>query len=167
MADKVPAEKRVMVVRTIPVEQMDSVLAACQKRWPEKEVFVVTDFAGNSEMMADSRVSDTIVPSKLTEGFRGVWATHERAEILVIPVTNGNGVGFANAMNFLRKVYARQWYLASYASELQPVSPSTLRSRVRMESVFRILCMPFAWAIAQVFTSFEPEPSSTRSVPNA
>ena len=157
MAQKIPVEKKVMVVRTLPVEQMDTVLATCRQRWPETEIVVVTDFTGNPEMMADSRVSDTIVPNNLTDGFRGVWATRERAEVLVIPVNNGNGVGFANAMNFMRKVCARQWFLASYASELRPVSPSSVCSRVRTESIFRALCIPFAWMITQVLTSFEPE----------
>ncbi|MGB0372276.1 MAG: hypothetical protein ACPGN3_13165 [Opitutales bacterium] len=156
MASKRPIEKTVFVVRSVAVENMDGALEACRKRWPEKELVAITDFECHPELVADSRISDAIVPNELSNGFRGAWLTNEQAEVVVVPVANRNGVGYANVFKFMKGVKAREWYLAQRGGTLKRVDFSTILRQVRIEWWSRILLVPVSYVLTFFMTRREP-----------
>ena len=160
MAEKQNSAQKVLLIRSVAVEKMDGALDACSLRWPDKEIVVITDFAGHPELMADSRVSDALVPNELANGFQGVWDTQEEVEAVVIPVGNENGVGYAKVFRFVSRVRAQEWYLASRATELKRVQFSTILKRVRVEWWARVLLLPVSYVISRMLTFRQPKPVS-------
>ena len=158
MTKKRSVENTILVARSLPVEEMDAVLDSCCEKWPEKDIVVISDILTQAEMFADSRVKEVIFPNELSEGFRGVWNTREKADVLVVPVGNRTGAGYARMFRFLKRVSVREYYIASHRSDLQRIRSDAVTWRIYTEQMLRYICAPLGFLGALLYLSREPGP---------
>ena len=129
--------RHVLVVRTVSVEKLSGVLDSCRLRWPENPIAVLTNPGREGELSLDERIDRVVSQPASSSGFSSPVQYGGEVEALVVPVANRFGSGYANVLKACRFIPANARFIASYAHELQEVSPLLWSFRWRWESVLQ------------------------------
>lgn len=134
----------ILIFRTVSIERMDAVLAACRLRWPDTPIAVLSTPGRRAELLADSRVAEVIPIELGADGFPPRLRLDRSFAAVVVPLGNHEGSGYANVLSAARRCRARGHFLAAYGSELREVSRGALWRRVALETALLALARPFA-----------------------
>jgi hypothetical protein len=140
-----PAPVSVLILRTVSVEKLDGVLAACRERWPAARLVVLTNPGRQAELEADERIAEVVPHALGPVGFDRSVRLARRFDIVVVPVGNRGGSGYANVICAALNCPAREYFLAAHARDLRAVPRWRLRLSVAGESLLLALSLPPAW----------------------
>lgn len=149
MTPSVPSSAVVLIFRTVSVEKLDAVLAACKGRWPEASLVVLSTAARRAELLADPRVTAVEIAEPGPDGYARNLRLRQRYTAVVLPVGNRSGTGYANVMLAAARAPAGSHFVARYASVLHAVSPWRLRYRAWFEMTLIALAFPPAWLFSR------------------
>lgn len=140
----------ILIFRTVSIERMDAVLAACRFQWPDTPIAVLSTPGRRAELLADPRVNEVIPLEIGTDGFPPHVPLVRSFAAVVVPLCNRHGTGYANVLSAARRCRARRRFLAAYGSELREVSRGTLWRRVAVETALLALARPIAALAARL-----------------
>jgi hypothetical protein len=142
---------RLLIARTVSVEDLGPLLDACRDRWPSARCCVLTSPNRRDELSSDPRIDEVIDYSTTTAGFAIPWNDGRDYAALVVPVRNSEGWGYGNVWEALAGVSAASHWMAAWGQKLSPVSLRRMLFRARSERFLRSACWSAAWALAHLF----------------
>lgn len=151
---------RVLIVRTVSIEELGPLVAACRAQWPDAELAVLSSPNRRAEIAASAGVHDVIDYPAAVGGFGAPWTDGRSYDAVVVPVRNGSGWGYANVWQAIAPVEARSFWLAQWSRSLVRVSPAGMRVRGWVERAVQRMAGPPAGWLAQAFLSHSKGPSS-------
>lgn len=137
---------RLLILRTVSIEQLGHTLRAVRQRFPEEVVEVLTNPARAEEVRQIQGV-DRVLETALPNGFGAPLALPDRYDVVVIPIGNDSGTGYENVFQAARGIQADKFFLARHARRLHPVSRLSLGSR----RTFRIVIEGFSTPLATLW----------------
>jgi hypothetical protein len=156
MSTPQPSDSPVLIFRTVSIEKMDAVLAACRARWPQAPLAVLSSPNRKAELLADPRVAEVVSVVLGPEGFPPRLGLSRRFAAVVVPLGNRRGSGYANVFTAARSCSTGGHFLARYCAELQSVSRTGLWLRSTAETLLLALALPFAWLAAALLVPRDP-----------
>lgn len=138
----------IVIFRTVSVEKMSPVLNACQERWLDHPIWIVTSRNRVEEMERDVRVERSI-PFDGAMGFERPFSLDAKAEAVVVPTANKWATGYGNVLNAALGVDASTYYICSRCRTLLAFGKSGFMWRARRER--------FLIGLARVFSGFWAE----------
>jgi hypothetical protein len=143
---------RLLVVRSVSFQQLDASLEAVRARFPSHAIDVLTHEHGR-ELAASYRTVDSVIvypePGPFT---RGAWRPPPGVtwDVVVVPVANLTGAGFANVFDFARPLGPSVYRcnLAGDIVELPAAELDRVRRRDRVNRVAAAVVGPLVGALA-------------------
>ena len=143
--------ERVLIVRTISVEELGPLVEICRSTWRGANICVLTSPNRHREVAGIAGVDETIDYLEATGGFGMPWNDGRAYRALVIPVRNGSGWGYANVARALSTVNAASVRIAQWGRALKPVTLTGLELRSRVERGVRSACAAPAHILGHLF----------------
>jgi hypothetical protein len=134
----------VLIFRTVNVEKMALVLAACCARWPAAAIVVLSSPNRRAELAADPRIAEVVDVPIGPDGFPPRLPMDRRFDAVVVPIGNRGGSGYANALKAARRCAADEYFVMPYASSLQRISRAWLWRATTFEAGLLAMAWPFA-----------------------
>ncbi|MBN2319612.1 MAG: hypothetical protein JXR49_11070 [Acidobacteria bacterium] len=142
---------RILIVRTINVEEMGPLLDACRSRWPSARICVLTSPNRREELCSDGRIGEAIEYSASGSGFGSPWNDGRDYDALVVPIRNARGWGYGNVWESVAAVTAKSFWVAAWSHNLRSVSLRRMLFRARMERFLGFACGIGARGFAYLF----------------
>ena len=132
---------RVLIVRTISIEEMSGVAAACRDRWPDAFMSVLSSPNRRSELLGLGCI-DEVLEYPASGGFREPWTDGRRYDAVVVPARNGTAWGYGNVWRAIAPVTSSSHWIAQWGSTLRGVGIRQMLAKSRVECLVQQLC---AW----------------------
>jgi hypothetical protein len=142
---------RVLVIRTVNVEELGPLIDTCRTRWPAARVCVLTSRNRNAELSSDPRIDEVIDYPMTTAGFGSPWNDGRSYRALVVPIRNSGGWGYGNVWEAVSSVDAESFWVAAWGRQLLSVKLRRMIFRARAERFLRFACGGAAWMLATLF----------------
>ncbi len=141
---------RILVVRTLNIEEMGPLLDSCSARWPRARMCILTSPNRRAELSSDPRVDEVMDYETTASGFRASWNDGRSYLALVIPTRNSEGWGYGNVWEAISCVNAESYWVAAWGRELHAVSLRRMLWRARIERFVKTASGGAAWIMARL-----------------
>jgi hypothetical protein len=142
---------RVLIVRTVNMEELGPLIDSCRAKWPAARFSVLTSPNRSTELSSDPRIDEVIAYPMTTAGFGAPWNDGRPYRALVVPVRNSAGWGYGNVWEAVSGVAAESFWIAAWGQKLLPVKMRKMIFRTRAERFLRFACAAAAWPLAVLF----------------